>query len=135
MAIFLNDDIECRKAEPLDTRVRVANAAALTSLNVLYNYIGMLVVTEDTLDLYQLKVNDGSTSTDWEVKTYYSEALVSANSSVVANTAKISFDSTSSTRLANTSGTNTGDQTASSLGAVTITGNQTIAGDQPLPLL
>lgn len=37
-------------------------------------------------------------------------------SAVAANTAKISFDSTSSTRLANTSGTNTGDQT-------TITGN------------
>jgi hypothetical protein len=30
---------------------------------------------------------------------------------IVSNTAKISFDSTSSTRLANTSGTNTGDQT------------------------
>ena len=35
---------------------------------------------------------------------------VSNNSAVVANSAKISFDTTSSTRLANTSGTNTGDQ-------------------------
>ena len=147
MAIFLNDDIECRKAEPLDTRVRVPNSAALTALNPLYNYIGMFVVALDTLVLYQLTVNDGSTITDWEVKTYYSEALVSANTSVAANTAKVgitptqasdisannakvSFDSTSSTRLANTSGTNTGDQTASSLGAVTVTGNQSIGGDK-----
>ena len=35
---------------------------------------------------------------------------VANNSAVAANTAKISFDSTSSARLANTSGTNTGDQ-------------------------
>jgi len=35
---------------------------------------------------------------------------VGNNSAVTANTAKVSFDSTSSTRLANTSGTNTGDQ-------------------------
>jgi hypothetical protein len=35
---------------------------------------------------------------------------VSNNTSVAVNTSKISFDSTSSTRLANTSGTNTGDQ-------------------------
>lgn len=33
---------------------------------------------------------------------------------MVANTAKISFDSTSSTRLANTSGTNTGDEVVAS---------------------
>ena len=80
MAIFLNDDIECRKAEPLDTRVRVANAAALTSLNVLYNYIGMLVVTLDTLDLYQLKSGDGSTSTDWKVlvNTFLTDGSVSS---------------------------------------------------------
>jgi len=39
---------------------------------------------------------------------------VSNNTSVVANTAKISFDSASSTRLADTSGTNTGDQDLSS---------------------
>jgi hypothetical protein len=35
---------------------------------------------------------------------------VANNTAVAANTSKISFDSTSSTRLANTSGTNTGDQ-------------------------
>jgi len=145
MAIFLNDDIECRKAEPLDTRVRVPNSAALTTLNPLYNYIGMLVVALDTLVLYQLTVNDGSTITDWEVKTYYSEALVSANTSVAANTAKVgitptqasdivtnnakvSFDSTSSTRLANTSGTNTGDQDLSNL--VDLTNPQSISGDK-----
>jgi hypothetical protein len=64
-------------------------------------------------------------------KVGYTEALVSANvsvsantakvgittaqsSAIVTNTAKVSFDSTSSTRLANTSGTNTGDQNLSS---------------------
>jgi hypothetical protein len=44
-------------------------------------------------------------------------------SAVAANTAKVSFDSTSSTRLANTSGTNTGDQTLSSLGAAPSSGS------------
>jgi hypothetical protein len=76
MAIFLNDDIECRKAEPLDTRVRVANAAALIALNPLYNYVGMLVITLDTLGVYQLTLNDGTTASDWELKTFYTDALV-----------------------------------------------------------
>lgn len=40
---------------------------------------------------------------------------VSNNTSVVANTAKISFDSVSSTRLANTSWTNTGDNAVNTL--------------------
>jgi hypothetical protein len=44
---------------------------------------------------------------------YYTDVRVSANSAVALNTAKISFDSTSSTRLANTSGINTGDQDVS----------------------
>ena len=128
MAIFLNDDIECRKAEPLDTRVRVANQSGLTSLNTLYNYAGMLVVTLDTLGVYQLKASvSGSTITDWELKSFITPTQAS---DIVTNNAKVSFDSTSSTRLANTSGTNTGDQTASSLGAVTITGNQSIGGDK-----
>jgi len=65
---------------------------------------------------------------------YYTESRVSANSNVVANTAKISFDSTSSTRLANTSGTNTGDETIttikSKLGITTLSGSNT--GDQVL---
>jgi len=41
---------------------------------------------------------------------YYTEARVTANATVNANTAKISFDNASSTRLANTSGTNTGNE-------------------------
>jgi hypothetical protein len=45
---------------------------------------------------------------------YYTNARVSANTDVEGNTLKISFDNTSSTRLANTSGTNTGDQDLSS---------------------
>ena len=76
MAIFLNDDIECRKAEPLDTRVRVPAQADLIALNPLYNYIGMLVITLDTLGVYQLTVNDGTTASDWELKTFYTDALV-----------------------------------------------------------
>ena len=104
MAIFLNDDIECRKAEPLDTRVRVPNSAALTALNPLYNYIGMFVVALDTLVLYQLTANDGSTITDWEVKTYYSEALVSANTSVAANTAKVGITPTQASDIVTNNG-------------------------------
>ncbi len=76
MAIFLNDDIECRKAEPLDTRVRVPAQADLIALNPLYNYIGMLVITLDTLGVYQLTANDGTTASDWELKTFYTDALV-----------------------------------------------------------
>ena len=204
MAIFLNDDIECRKAEPLDTRVRVPNQAGLIALNPLYNYIGMLVITLDTLGVYQLTVNDGTTASDWELKSFItasqasdiitnnakvsnvqsdwnaisglsqilnkpvipasqvnsdwssvsgvSEILnkpttitstqssdiivnnskvgitTSQASDIVTNNAKVSFDSTSSTRLANTSGTNTGDQDLSNL--VDLTTNQSIGGDK-----
>ena len=46
----------------------------------------------------------------------YNDARYGAIADVSANTAKISFDSTSSTRLANTSGTNTGDQDISGIG-------------------
>jgi hypothetical protein len=204
MAIFLNDDIECRKAEPLDTRVRVPNQAGLIALNPLYNYIGMLVITLDTLGVYQLTVNDGTTASDWDLKSFItasqasdiitnnakvsnvqsdwnaisglsqilnkpvipasqvnsdwssvsgvSEILnkpttitstqssdiivnnskvgitTSQASDIVTNNAKVSFDSTSSTRLANTSGTNTGDQDLSNL--VDLTTNQSIGGDK-----
>jgi len=48
---------------------------------------------------------------------------------IAANTAKISFDATSSTRLANTSGTNTGDQTPTSLGLVVGTNVQAFDAD------
>ena len=43
------------------------------------------------------------------------QSTITNNTQVLANTAKISFDSTSSTRLANTSGTNTGDNAVNSL--------------------
>ena len=204
MAIFLNDDIECRKSEPLDTRVRVPNQAGLIALNPLYNYIGMLVITLDTLGVYQLTLNDGTTASDWDLKSFItasqasdiitnnakvsnvqsdwnaisglsqilnkpvipasqvnsdwssvsgvSEILnkpttitstqssdiivnnskvgitTSQASDIVTNNAKVSFDSTSSTRLANTSGTNTGDQDLSNL--VDLTTNQSIGGDK-----
>lgn len=142
MAIFLNDNIECRKSEPLDTRIRVANAAALIALNPLYNYVGMLVITLDTLGVYQLTVNDGTTASDWALKSFITTAQASdivantakvgitptQSSDITTNTAKISFDSASSTRLANTSGTNTGDQDLSNL--VDLTTNQSIGGDK-----
>jgi hypothetical protein len=87
MAIFLNDDIECRKSEPLDTRVRVPNQAGLIALNPLYNYIGMLVITLDTLGVYQLTVNDGTTASDWDLKSFIT---ASQASDIVANNAKVS---------------------------------------------
>ena len=174
MAIFLNDDIE------------------------------MLVITLDTLGVYQLTVNDGTTASDWDLKSFITASQASdivANnakvsnvqsdwnaisglsqilnkpvipasqvnsdwssvsgvseilnkpttitstqssdiivnnskvgittsqaSDIVTNNAKVSFDSTSSTRLANTSGTNTGDQDLSNL--VDLTTNQSIGGDK-----
>ena len=58
------------------------------------------------------------------------EDLLKENTAaILLNTNKISFDSTSSTRLANTSGTNTGDQDVSGLAPIenpTFTG--TVAG-------
>lgn len=51
---------------------------------------------------------------------------------IAANTAKVSFDSTSSARLANTSGTNTGDQTLPVGGTPAITlGTTSTAGSSP----
>ena len=50
-------------------------------------------------------------------------ALGKLQGQVSINNGKISFDNTSSTRLANTSGANTGDQTLSSLGAAPSSGS------------
>jgi len=57
--------------------------------------------------LVETAVPIGAVFTD--TNTVYDDTAIQAE--VDLNTAKISFDSTSSTRLANTSGTNTGDQT------------------------
>ena len=60
------------------------------------------------------------------------QSTITNNTSVLANTAKISFDSTSSTRLANTSGTNTGDNATNSqysgLATSKVTANTAITG-------
>jgi hypothetical protein len=72
------------------------------------------IITDATLiDTADARLSDARTPTAHthtasEVTDFDTE--VSNNTSVAANTSKISFDSTSSTRLANTSGTNTGDQ-------------------------
>ena len=87
-------------------------SAPVTSVN---GDVGVVVLDTDN-------INEGSSNL------YYTESRVSLNTSVAANTAKISFDSTSSTRLANTSGTNTGDQDLSNL--VDLTTNQSIGGDK-----
>jgi len=67
---------------------------------------------------------------------YYTEARVSANTDVAANTLKISFDNTSSTRLANTSGNNTGDQDLSGYllnTTDTLTGDLTVSNSVAAP--
>ena len=87
-------------------------SAPVTSVN---GDVGVVVLDTDN-------INEGSSNL------YYTESRVSLNTSVAANTAKISFDSASSTRLANTSGTNTGDQDLSNL--VDLTTNQSIGGDK-----
>ena len=87
-------------------------SAPVTSVN---GDVGVVVLDTDN-------INEGSSNL------YYTESRVSLNTSVAANTAKISFDSTSSTRLANTSGTNTGDQDLTNL--VDLTTNQSIGGDK-----
>jgi len=56
--------------------------------------------------------------------TVYNDTTIQAE--VTANTAKISFDSTSSTRLADTSGTNTGDQFDRLIEATGVSGNYTL---------
>jgi len=56
-----------------------------------------------------------TTDIDEGTNEYFTEAKVSANTDVVENSAKISFDTGSSTRLADTSGTNTGDQDISGI--------------------
>lgn len=72
------------------------------------------IVTDATLiDTNDPRLSDARTPTAHthtasEITDFDTE--VSNNSSVTSNTAKISFDNTSSTRLADTSGTNTGDQ-------------------------
>ena len=53
-----------------------------------------------------------------DITTNNSKVSYTDSAAVAANTAKISFDSVSSTRLANTSGTNTGDQDLSGYAAL-----------------
>jgi hypothetical protein len=62
---------------------------------------------------------------------YYTEAKVTANTSVAANTAKVGITPSQITILSNTSGTNTGDQDLSGYllnTTDTLTGNLTVTG-------
>jgi len=79
-------------------------------------YLRDLVDVEDTVASNNDGIFYNTTTGLWEHKAITAslvtdfDAEVANNTAVTANTAKISFDSASSTRLANTSGTNTGDQ-------------------------
>ena len=79
---------------------------ANTALRVGTNLVSIaddLIAKQSEIDLNTAKVGITSTQssdiTTNNAKVGYTESLVSANTSVVANTAKISFDSTSSTKL------------------------------------
>ena len=79
-----------------------ANTAARVGTN-LVSIADDLIAKQSEIDLNTAKVGITSTQssdiTTNNAKVGYTESLVSANTSVVANTAKISFDSTSSTKL------------------------------------
>ena len=79
---------------------------ANTALRVGTNLVSIaddLIAKQSEIDLNTAKVGITSTQssdiTTNNAKVGYTESLVSANTDVVANTAKISFDSASSTKL------------------------------------
>tara|TARA_B110000046_G_scaffold2309_1_gene2511 strand:+ start:2053 stop:2499 length:447 start_codon:yes stop_codon:yes gene_type:complete len=79
-----------------------ANTANVVGTN-LVNIADDLILKQSEIDLNTAKVGITSTQsseiTANTAKVGYTESLVSANTDVVANTAKISFDSASSTKL------------------------------------
>jgi len=77
-----------------------------------------------TVVLTTTNINEGT-------NLYYTEAKVTANTSVAANTAKVGITPSQITILSNTSGTNTGDQDLSGYllnTTDTLTGNLTVTG-------
>jgi len=91
-----------------ETSVETANSAPYTDLD-LKSYTKVVKSTTQTIALI-------NTEEKALITKEYADATYGAIEDVTANTAKVSFDSTSSTRLANTSGTNTGDQDISGIG-------------------
>ncbi len=96
-----------------------------------------LTQTEGDLRYLQIYTETDPIFTAWNKSTGISitasqvsdfDTEVANNTAVALNTAKISFDSTSSTRLANTSGTNTGDNSANTLYSGLVT-NATHTGE------
>ena len=96
-------------------------------------------ITQGATNLYITPTQSSDITTNNSKISYTDAAAVALNtakvgitptqaSDITTNTAKISFDSASSTRLANTSGTNTGDQNLTNL--VDLTNNQSIGGDK-----
>jgi len=117
---------------------------------LIYNVNGDVEKSDNSDDVVSVNSQTGAvvlnTSNISEVTNlYYTEARVSANTDVAANTAKTGISSEQATILSNTSGTNTGDQTlptdfvsassggafGGSISATNLSGTNT--GDQTLP--
>lgn len=116
----------------------VANQAAMLALT---GQKGDWCLRSDLGTNFVITGTDPSVIAGWTQLSYPASPVVSVNSqvgTVVLNSDDISDSGFANkfvtaadiTTLSNTSGTNTGDQTASSLGAVTVTGNQSIGGDK-----
>ena len=117
---------------------------------LIYNVNGDVEKSDNSDDVVSVNSQTGAvvlnTSNISEVTNlYYTEARVSANTDVAANTAKTGISSEQATILSNTSGTNTGDQSlptdfvsassggafGGSISATNLSGTNT--GDQTLP--
>jgi hypothetical protein len=130
----------------IKTNAEIIRDETGTGANTATRVGGNLVEISDDLIAKQTAIDLNT------AKVGYTDALVSANSSVVANTAKVgistgqasaivtntakvSFDSTSSTRLANTSGTNTGDETLATIQTKLVSTNNLAEGTNNLYFL
>ena len=107
------------KVETMDTAIAL-NTAKVTYPSGDSTKVGHITVTQ-AVDLDTMESN---------ITTNNAKVGITAGqaSDITANNAKISFDSTSSTRLANTSGTNTGDNATNSQYSGLVT-NATHTGD------
>jgi uncharacterized protein YpmB len=120
-----NDNTLQSNIDGLDTRVSLNDA----KVGITTAQANEIVANNSKVGITTSQANEIVAN---NAKVGYTEALVSANASVTANTnkvgittaqaneitannAKISFDNTSSARLANTSGTNTGNQNANAV--------------------
>lgn len=93
------------------TEIKPTDIDTLAELNAIITDATLIDTTDARLSDARTPLahtQTASTITDFDTG-------VANNTAVVANTAKISFDSTSSTRLADTSGSNTGDNAVNTL--------------------